>query len=454
MKKMFLTAASIILLLGAASVYAQEASGVLNADEFVSESQGGSTKIDAPNEISVKDDVVVAATMQDAANKADELTVQEAKEYQEDDPPFKLITSKKGGIGAVATGRASYATSAKNKDAIRLAMRHAYIKAYMEAKKNLAQGMNGLSSEGETILKEALTTIVNNDETLKNKETELTEIITQRVEGFIRAYEVRKVQDNPADSSIYVTISVNGKTLGRHSRPVPAVIVAEDIKTGLNQAFDEIQKGIALPAGSRAIMTDQGDVCYVGYGSSLVRSDDDPEMQIELTNDARKIATARALDSLTGMIVGDEVVWENKIVEKHAKSMKDFEDVSGNDATADMSPEGIKKLEERKKSALTRTMASDTTQSIRSGVLPPGISVKTFRDKDNVWYYAVAVYNPVITQAASDLASEMKDATLIQPTRKPQINNANGSPSNSGVQKPSDEIKMIPTGLFDIDDEE
>ena len=454
MRTMLLTAASIVLLFGAASIYGQEAPGGLSADDFITEAQGGSSEIAAPKEITVKGDVVVAATMQDAANKAEQLT---AQEYQEDEAAFKLITSKKGGVGAIATGRATYATGAKNKDAIRLAMRHAYIKAFMEAKKNLTAGFNGLSSDGVTILNEALTTIVNNDETLKNKETNMTEIIAQRTEGFIRAYAVRSVKVDEKDSTVYVTIYVNGKTLGKHSRPVPAVIEADDIKTGLNQAFDEIQKGIALPAGGRAIMTDKGDVCYVGFGSALIRSDNDPEMQAELTNDARKIAIARAMDSLTGMICGDAVVWENKVVEKHAKSMKDFEDVAGNDATADMSPKGIKKFGERQKAALTQTMTSDTTQSIRRGVLPPGISPKTFRDKDNVWYYAVVVYNPVITQAASDLAGEMGSATLIQPIRNPstqqQVKGPDGKPLNSNVQKPSDEIKIIPTGSFDDDDE-
>ena len=445
---------TVTLVFCVSQSYAQD--GVLNADDFITEAQGGSTIIAAPDEIKVKGDVVTAATMQDAVNKAEQLTVEKSRGYQLDEPSFKLITSKRGGVGAVASGRATYRTNLKNKDAIRLDQRHAYVKAFMEAKKNLTQGMKGLSSEGKTILHDALSIIVSDDESLKNKESSLEEIIAQRTEGFIRAYEVRKVQDNPGDSTVSVTISVNGKTLGRYARPVPTAIIASDIKTGLVQVFDEIQKGITLPAGGRVIMTDPGDVCYVGFGSGLIRSDDDAEMQAELTNDARKIATARALDSLVGMIVGDSMSWENKVVEKHAKSLKDFEDVSGNDATADLSQAGVKKFEERKKTALTRTMRSDSTQSIRRGMLPPGVSTKTFRDKENTWYYAVAVYNPVVTQAASDLAVEMKDATLIQPIRKPQTQskNAGGSSSIFGVQKPGEEIKPIPSGSFDDDEDE
>jgi hypothetical protein len=325
----------------------------------------------------------------------------------------------------------------------------------MEAKKNLTVGFNGLSNDGKTVLVNALRTIVSDDETLKNKETDLEEIIVQRAEGFIRGYEVRRVANIPEESSICVTISVNGKSLGKFARPVPACVEAVDIKTGLTQVFDEIQKGLVLPAGGRVIMTESGETCYVGYGSALIRDDNDAEMRVALMNDARKIATARALDSLTGLVSSDTVIWENGVGEKHMKELKDFEDVIGDDATADQSPDGIKRLAERKKAVLTLTATLEATQSIRRGVLPPGIAPKTFRDQDNAWYYAVVVYSPALTQAASDLATEMRNATLIQPIRgtQSQIKDGDGATLKSDVSKPSTEIKMIPTGSFDDDDE-
>jgi hypothetical protein len=111
---MLLTAAVTVMLLGT-SGYAQDATGALSADDFLPPAQGGSAEIAAPAEITIKGDVLIAATMQDAANKAAELTVKESGNYKEDDPPFMLITSKKGGIGAIATGRASYATTAQTR---------------------------------------------------------------------------------------------------------------------------------------------------------------------------------------------------------------------------------------------------------------------------------------------------------------------------------------------------
>jgi hypothetical protein len=446
MRPLFLTTAFTLLLLCASIGYAQDATGALSADNFITEAQGGSTDIAAPAEVSVKNDVVTAATMQDAANKATELT------FKIDEPPFKLITSKSGGVGAIASGRASYKTNATNKDAIHLAIRHAYIAAFMEAKKNLAQGFNGLSNEGKTVLTEALTTIVGSDESLKNSGRSMEEVIQQRIAGFVRGYTIRQVKDIPGESSICVTISVNGKSLGKFARPVPAVIETADVRTGITQAFDEIQRGIALPAGARAIITDSGETCFIGYGSALILDDDDPGMRSNLMNEARRIAETRALDSLSGMLNGDSLIWENKLSEKYVSSLKDFVDVSGNDATADLSQKGIQKLAQRKEEMLTRTSTQTATQSIRRGEIPPGVVRQTFRDNDNVWYYAVAVYNPVVTQATADLVKEMQNATLIQPIRSGSstpMMGTDGKPLQSDVPRPSADLKMIPTGSFD-----
>ena len=451
MRTIFLTTVATMLLLGTTTAYAQ-----LSADDFITEMQGDSTKIAAPTEIAVKGDVLIAATMQDAAVKADELTRKEAHTFQEDRPAFMLITSKQGGIGAIATGKGTYRTNTANRDAERLSQRHAYITAFMEAKRNLAQGFNRLSAEGNTVLTEALTKIVHDDETLRNKSTDITETITLLGKGFIRAYEIRSVENVAEESSVYVTISVNGKSLGKFSRPVPAVIEAIDIRTGLTQVFDEIQRGIGLPAGGRAIMSEQGDIYYVGYGSALISEHGNPELQAELVNDARKIASARALDSLTAMVVGDSVIWENKLTERYARGLREFEDVSGNDAIADMTPEGIKRFGELKTQALTLTATADRTQSIRRGVLPPGIQTRTFRDADNVWYHAVAVYNAGATQATADFADEMRRATLIQPIRPPQSTSAprisTGSTAPSQVVTPGTEVGPFPTFFFDDDE--
>ena len=455
MRRMFLTVAVTALLLTASSSYAQDASGTLSADDFLTESQGGSTEITAPAEISVKEDVVTAATMQDAVNKATELTVKESG-HNLDEPSFKLITSKQGGIGAVAAGRASYATDAANLDAQRLAMRYAYIKAYMEAKKNLAQGFFGLSNEGKTVLVESMRTLVADDETLKNRWSDTEEFTVQQVEGFIRGYEVRRVDNISEDSSICVTISVNGKSLGKFSRPTPAVIDAVDIRTGLTQVFDEIQRGIALPAGGRVIMTESGEACFVGYGSALILDDRDPEMRAAMMNDARRIATVRAVDSLTGLLVGDQVIWETGLAEKHRNELLDFGGVFDDDFGTDQPVFVDAKMAERKKGVLTGTAIDEVTASIRRGVLPPGITQRTFRDNDNVWYYAVAVYNPSATQAAANLADEMRNATLIQSTRSPsrgQTRGTGGSPLDTNVVRPSADVQMIPTGAFGDDDE-
>ena len=446
MRTKFLTTA--VLLLTASFAHAQQATGVLSADDFLNPAQGGSTEIAAPDEITVEKDVVTAVTMQDAANKAAEITVQAARNQNFDAPPFKLITSQGGGIGAIATGRASYFSDATNRDAQRIAMRQAYIRAFTEAKRNLAQGFNGLSSEGATIIGERLQTIIDNNESLKSRESDMYEGIVQRVEGLIRAYEVWQIEDFPEDSMIAVTISVNGNALGSRSRSSAAVIESVDLRTGLNHVFDEIQRGIAFPAGGRVIIADNGEVSFVGYGSALILEDNDPRMRAELINNARRIAEARARDSLTGMIVGDEIIWETGIAERHADDLRDFVDVEGWDMLPYQLPGGIMRLNERKSTVMTLTEVRELTTSVRRGVLPPGVIQRTFRDNDNVWYYAVAVYNPRVSQDAANLGEQMRNATIIQPIRSGQgrSGGVGTTPARTDVTRPSTEIQMIPTG--------
>jgi hypothetical protein len=229
------------------------------------------------------------------------------------------------------------------------------------------------------------------------------------------------------------------------------VIEAADLKAGLQEVFTEIQSGIMLPEGGRAITTKSGELCYVGYASALISHDDDVEMRAELLNDARKIASTRARAALTGLVFDDKIIWEGKLDEQAVKNAKDFQDVAGDDPT--VSAADVKKFEERKKEMWTKTVRSDTTGSIRKGVLPPGIQMKTFRDKSGVWYYAVAVYSPSATQATADFGAAMDAASPIQAIRTGNSSGTSGGAIKQDVPKQDRETKMIPTGKFKDDDE-
>lgn len=155
---------------------------------------------------------------------------------------------------------------------------------------------------------------------------------------------------------------------------------------------------------------------------------------------------------MVGLVVGDNVIWEASVAEKHVKEPKDFEDVMEEEKTVTFTGEpkqsgGIEMLAERKKAVITLTETHEATQSICRSVLPPGITPKIFRDKENAWYYAV-VYNPAMTKAASNLAKEMQNAVLIQQLGSSQISikGTDGSPLKCDATRPSSDTQMIPTG--------
>jgi hypothetical protein len=447
MRTLLLTAAVTVLLWGAVPAYAQQASGTLSADDFLTEAQGGST------EIEVKGDVVTAETIEKAADKAAELT----QNYRADAPAVMELRSKDGRRGVLASGKASYDTNATHPNAKNNAIRHAYIKAFMEAKQNLTQWFNGLNVDNRNDLIAEVTRIGDDDKSLSVREEFMGELIRERGEGFIQGFEVRSVKDVEEHKAIVVTIIVTAETLGKSSRSplTPVVVDSVDFRTGLTQVLDEIKKGILLPAGGRVIRTDQGPY-FIGYGSALVGISTNSAMRAELLNDARRAALARARDSLMGLLSGDKMTWEYRLQETHTRLLQEFIDLSGADAMTDTSPEGIAQLADLKSEVLSHRTTSSGVQSVRSGRLPPGTTERSFVDDKGVWYYAVVVYNPAASQAAADLGREMREATLIQPIREtPRQGGATGNTSRqSNTVRPNMEVQMIPTGSFGNDDDE
>ena len=450
--KLLITAVTFLLLTSAG--YVQAATSALSADDFLPPARGGSTEIAAPDEIKVEGDVVTAATLQDAAIKAAELTSRAAANPDLEGFLGMVIASGAGGRGAIATGSASYATNATNRDAIRLAKRHAYVMAFTRAKANLMRYLHeSISHEGLNVLFQGQATIVRDDETLEHGLRFLTEDVKERFEGFIQAYEVFSVEHCPEESAIRVTIGINEKSIGKSARISPVVIQNNDIRTALTQVFNEIESGISIPTGGRVIMTDIGNV-FVGYGSALIIEHDDPVRRSRAMDNARRIAETRARDSLVGLIRGDQVVWQNILDEQSKSAWADFEEIPGTDAIMNRLPDAVTRLAESRDRAVTMTVTAEEMTALRRGVLPPGVMQRSFRDKNNEWYYAVAVYNATASQNAADFAEEMRNAVLVEPIRPPQPqtqnqNRASGTGTTpSNVVRPSTDVHMIPTGTF------
>ncbi len=311
------------------------------------------------------------------------------------------------GIGWVATGVGGYDVM-ENPTATRIAKRNAYVKAFLDAKKKLAEALNGLSSEGRTQVVEQMEQVTDNKADLANFAATQNEKLEQAVQMLLKGFVIYAVEDDAAKKTVYVSIVTTPKTRGQFNRPSPNGMEADSIRDGLSQVLLEIQNGLIPPVGGKIIQVPAtGEIAFVGFGSDVIRTSDNSAMQAKMRLNADKIAQMRAKDALVGMIIGDDTGWQSKLDESTQQTIKQFETSdSGSDAS-------LQRFEKTRQTFQNTQKSSEQFQSVRSGILPPGVTPKTFTSKDDAEVYAVVVYIPSVSQQADQTAREMNQAQLL-----------------------------------------
>lgn len=311
------------------------------------------------------------------------------------------------GIGWVATGTGTYEVM-ENPTATRIAKRNAYVRAFLEAKANLAKSLGSLSSEGRTQLVEQMEQVTDTKADLGNFASTQQEKLEQAVQMLLKGFVTYAVEDDAAKKTVYVSIVTTPKTRGQFNRPSPNGLEADSIRDGLGQVLLEIQTGLVPPVGGKIIQVPTtGEMAFVGFGSDVIRSSDNATLQQKMRLNAAKVADMRATDALVGLLIGDDTGWKSKLDESTQQAVKDFETSdTGKDASR-------QRFEKTRQSFLNEQVTPEQFQSLRSGVLPPGVTRKTFTSKDDAEIYAVAVYIPSVSRQAAQTAKEMSQAQLI-----------------------------------------
>lgn len=351
------------------------------------------------------------------------------------------------GLGWVATGIGGYDVM-ENPTATRIAKRNAYVKAFLDAKKKLAEALNGLSNEGRTQVVEQMEQITDNKADLANFAATQNEKLEQAVQMLLKGFVIYAVEDDAAKKTVYVSIVTTPKTRGQFNRPSPNGMEADSIRDGLNQVLLEIQNGLIPPVGGKIIQVPAtGEIAFVGFGSDVIRTSDNSAMQLKIRLNADKIAQMRAKDALVGMIIGDDTSWKSKLDETTQQTIKDFETSdSGEDPR-------LQRFEKTRQSFLNVQKSSEQFQSIRSGILPPGVTPKTFTSKDDAEVYAVAVYIPSVSQQAAQTAKEMNQAQLLGNPNDAGSSNTDPTAPDSNIPRPKQEVAPGPTGSVSRDKE-
>ena len=413
----------VIGLITAGCAWPASAEAQVTADDFLPLVQGGSAELKQPEKVAVRDKVVTAATAQDAINAA----VQENKTaLKGSDAPEVGATMVKfpSGLGFVASGLATYRTM-ENPVATRIAKRKAYVIAFTQAKKHLAEILGGLSNEGKETVRQALVNINLPKEEMTNISTRSKEAVKQAVDMMLRGFVIYEVNDDTAAKTVYVSIVVTPRTCGKLARSAPNAIVVDDIRDGLNQVIAEVRAGLVPPVGGRIItMRSTGETAFVGFGSSVVRTSDNAAVQAKLNLDAQKVAAMRSKDALCGLMIGDQASWEGRVRESMKDQVQEFESATADDPLARQQPEAARKLAKARQEFVSRIESTDLYRSLRKGILPPGINTKTWFDEDHAWAYGMSVYVPSATNAAAQTAPRCrrpKSSNRSMPAKSPPV---------------------------------
>lgn len=350
---------------------------------------------------------VAAATAQDAVNAAVERIAQAGGCEQIKFP---------SGFGWVATGTAVYGV-VPNPVANLTAQRQAYQIAYMNAKKNLAEALHGLSTKGQDELNSQFKTIISDTDTLSNMSEGFSESITEQVQGILRGYVVYNVKDEQAGDhgTVSVTIVATPKTMGKGQRVDASGATADSVQAGLNAVLTELSTGLMPPVGGKTISVPQtGELAFIGFGSAVVPTNPNAATQAKLVLNAQKMAQLRARSALAGIILGDNVSATSSLDSATQTISNQFAEAAKNDPTTGGNEQEIKKLDEQRNSFVSTQLSKEQITSLRSGVLPPGVTVKTFLNPEKTIAEAVAVYLPSVTANAKKAGTDMKNSQIVK----------------------------------------
>jgi hypothetical protein len=429
---------------------AASAQPLVTANDFVPQLTGGSATIERPDKVKVEDQVVEAASAQDAINAAVDRNKKglTSRSKREDGRRYHVQLIKfPSGIGLVSAGMGEYGNAGDLVTA-RISQRNAYVVAYMQAKRGLATFLRGLSHESEELLAQNAASFSDAARHLNNLDSSTRLSIKELGEHLLRGFVVYEVDDDTRNKTVYVSLVSTPKTRGKLVRSSPVSIEAASVHEGLDQLLAEIRAGIVFPLGGRVITVPRtGETAVVGYGSFVVRMDANETLAARLRLDARKTASMLAQDSLCGMLRGDTMTWEDKLDDRTARLFAGFEAPAKDDPLASTNPEDIKQLEKSRDMIISRVQFATNSRSVRKGLIPPGVVVRTWFSDDDSWAYGVAVYVPSVSNLVTQVRREMDETEFIPPS-----NVSNPAPVNGKEGSSPAPIPRGPSGKLDDKD--
>lgn len=359
------------------------------------------------------------------------------------------IEATDGSGGYIATGAGIYDRDMSNITAVRISQRLAYLQALMDAKVQLSQLINSINAEATEIYSHSN----ENQTTSENSTNDLSNTFDTAgktsVAAVLKGYVTYDVYDDE-QATVYVTIVATDKTMGKFSRPANDTLIADNFADGMNAILAEIQSGVVPPVGGRIVdVPSTGEIAFVGFGSAVVYPAQKTAAQAIQRRDALKIAGIRADSELCGILTGDNVDGQASYRESIRQSFGDYAEIENSDPMNELaSSADIAQVKSIKDSFMSNSEFNETIITARKGILPPGITRRSWLDSDNTFAYAVSVYVPSFTNKAASDGKAMNDAELLKPVETDKPQNTPTASGNIDSRKPAEELKRGVTGTI------
>lgn len=399
--------------------------GALSAEDFIPVVQAKTDEeaaelaaVQNPEAVKTEKDPVLETPVTKAATTQDAINAIIQRQYKNRETGCDMVPMSYGGWAFVATGLGTYRNDMKNVVAMRISQRGAYVRAFMDAKRQMASMAKGFAQRGITNFDNKIETrdTDNPEESLRNINANDSEVQNEAVAGVLKGFVTYNVSDD-FNGNVYVSIVSTPKSRGAYNRVTSDTVSAEDLASGLNAVLAEIQNGLVAPVGGRIVtVPTTGETVFVGFGSAIVRFDKDAMVRNQLLRAARASAEMRANDALAGIIFGDSILAERHQDEQTREMVQDFEVIEKEDPVNGYITLEEKKLAEGRKKEFRNALGiSESIKSQRNATLPPGIRTRTWLDKNGEWAYAISMYSTSITNAAASAAKEMSETQIVKP---------------------------------------
>ncbi len=416
MRKILLCVLVLSLIAGASVTSAAD----LTFDDFMPIVQAPSDKRDELRNVKDPDAVSVSSNSEIPTIKAK--TIQDGFNAftKRHEMGAVMIEASNGEIGFIATGSGTYDMEMSNITAVRISQRLAYLQGLMDAKVQLSKLVKSADIAGYDIYGHSSANENTDDTSSTAHTTAFDSMGSSHVANVLKGYVTYDVFDGfngpKYESTVFITIAVTPKTMGMYSRPVNDTIMAQNLSDGMNAVLAEIQTGVVPPVGGRIVdVPTTGEIAFVGFGSCVVQDADKAAVRAINRRDAQKIATLRAESELCGILTGDNVDGQANYRESIRQAFGNFQAIEDKDPLKEfVSSEDIAQVEAIKEGFRQNQEFNEAISTARKGLLPPGVTRRTWLDDEGIFAYSVAVYVPSATNKAAAAGKAMDEANLIQ----------------------------------------